>query len=190
MSDYIALVFLLNLWSLEFSFSTLQINVLCISLNRETHSSGVYTVVLRFLTFFPVQSPYTTEACSGRSEVTNVNYLRPFWVITGHYCAMEARSLLLAPALVEVRVSYLRVGFHMWLIHTYIHTYVRTYVGSLHTDRHAHKNKQNNTQHSIIHYVSVDGVRVQGQKFNLLRHITIRFSSVRFINVLAGWLAV
>ena len=113
MSDYKALAFLLNLWNLEVSFSTPQLNFLCTSLRRETHSSGVYTVFLRFLTFFPMRSRYTMETFFGRSEVTYVNYLRLFWVMTGQYCAV----LLLAPALVEVSafgVSYVTLFIKCW----------------------------------------------------------------------------
>lgn len=70
MSDCITLVFLLNLRNLEVSFSTPEMNFLCMSLRREIRSSGVYTAVSRFLTFFPVRSPYSTEALFGRSEGT------------------------------------------------------------------------------------------------------------------------
>ena len=131
MSECITLVFLLNLWSLEISFSTLQMNLLCMSLRRETHSSGVYRLVLRFVTFLTMRSRYTTGALFGRSEVTSVNDLRPSWLITGHYCAIKVRSLVLVRTLVEVPacgVSYVSRAYVLTHTHTYMHAYIHTYM--------------------------------------------------------------
>ena len=163
MSVYIALSFFLVSEVLKFHFRRHKWISSASSLRREVHSSGVYKIILRFLRFFPMRSPCTTEAFICRSEITNVNYLRPFWAITDHYCALKVRSLLLAPALVEVSacgvsyvtrayiLAYIHTHTHKYIqtrIYTHLHTYIRSYT---HMYIHAHIYTHTHIQHTYVH---------------------------------------